>query len=110
VWDYCSASASHLFGDSTGDAIADRIREALEESPQGLSKYQIRRLFHGHVSCDRIDAALEQLTMLEAANCHSEPTRGRSATLWSANAEQEPDEHQGFLNDLEEFVAKGGGL
>ena len=62
------------------------------------------------VSCDRIDAALEQLTMLEAANCHSEPTRGRSASLWSANAVREPDEHQGFLNDLEEFVAKGGGL
>jgi hypothetical protein len=34
VWDYCSASASHLFGESTGDAIADRIREALEESPR----------------------------------------------------------------------------
>ena len=56
VWDYCSASASHLFGDSTGDAIADRILEALVESPQGISKQQIRRLFHGHVSCDRIDA------------------------------------------------------
>jgi hypothetical protein len=110
VWDYCSTSAIHLFGDSTGDAIADRILEALVASPHGLSKHQIRRLFHGHVSCDRIDAALEQLTMLEAANCHSEPTRGRSASLWSANAVREPDEHQGFLNDLEEFVAKGGGL
>jgi hypothetical protein len=31
VWDYCSASASLLFGDSTGDPIADRIREALED-------------------------------------------------------------------------------
>jgi hypothetical protein len=37
-----------------------------------------------------------------------EPTRGRSSTLWSANAEQEPDEHQGFLADLEEFVAREG--
>jgi hypothetical protein len=33
VWDYCSTSASHLFGDSTGDAIADRILVALVESP-----------------------------------------------------------------------------
>ena len=29
--------------------------------------HQIRRLFHGHVSCDRIDAALEQLMLIDAA-------------------------------------------
>jgi hypothetical protein len=110
VWDYCSTSAIHLFGDSTGDAIADRILEALVESPKGLSKHQIRRLFHGHVSCDRIDAALEQLMQIDAASCRTEPTRGRSSTLWSANAEQEPTEHEGFLAVLQELVAKEGGL
>jgi hypothetical protein len=73
VWDYCSASGSLLFGDSTGDAIADRIRGALEESPAGLSKHQIRRLFHGHVNCDRINAALEQLMMIETASEHRRP-------------------------------------
>jgi hypothetical protein len=110
VWDYCSASASHLFGDSTGDAIADRIREALEESPQGLSKYQIRRLFHGHVSCDRIDAALEQLMLIDAAGCHSEPTRGRSSTLWSATAQQQTEENEISEADLDEFSAEEGGF
>jgi hypothetical protein len=108
VWDYCSASASHLFGDSTGDAIADRIREALEESPQGLSKYQIRRLFHGHVSCDRIDAALEQLMLIDAAGYHSEPTRGRSSTLWSATAQQQAEENGISEGDLDEFAAEEG--
>jgi hypothetical protein len=38
VWDYCSASASLLFGNSTGDSIADRISDALEASTDGLSK------------------------------------------------------------------------
>ena len=76
VWDYCSASASFLFGTSTGVPIADRIREALDSSPNGLSKNQISRLFHGHVNTDRIDAALEQLLALDAVNCHSEPTAG----------------------------------
>jgi hypothetical protein len=47
VWDYCYSSASLLFGTSTGDSIADRIREAIHASNDGLSKYQIRRLFHG---------------------------------------------------------------
>jgi hypothetical protein len=106
VWDYCSASASHLFGDSTGDAIADRIRDALEESPQGLSKHQIRRLFHGHVNCDRIDAALEQLIAIDAASCHSALTGGRPSTLWSANAGQEQEENEASEADADELVTE----
>jgi hypothetical protein len=106
VWDYCSASASLLFGDSTGDAIADRIRDALEESPEGLSKHQIRRLFHGHVNCDRIDAALEQLMAIDAASCHSALTRGRPSTLWSANTGQEQEENQASEADADELVTE----
>ena len=108
VWDYCSASASLLFGDSTGDPIADRIREALEESPQGLSKNQIRRLFHGHIHCDRIDAALEQLVLLDAASCHSEPTAGRPYTLWSATVEEQ-EENEALEAGLDELVAEEEG-
>jgi hypothetical protein len=94
VWDYCATSASLLFGDSTGDPIADRIREALEGAPDGLSKSQIRRLFQGHVSTDRIDAALEQLIALDAADCHSQVTGGRPATRWSALAEQHQENEE----------------
>ena len=77
VWDYCYASASLLFGMSTGDPIADRIREAVKASHAGLSKHQIRRLFHGHVEGDRIDAALEKLVALGALSAQSESTGGR---------------------------------
>jgi hypothetical protein len=97
VWDYCSASASHLFGNSTGDPIADRIREALAQSPEGLSKNQIRNLFHGHVNSDRIDAALQQLIMINAASCHRALTGGRPSTLWSATAEPEHE-----VNEVQE--------
>jgi hypothetical protein len=109
VWDYCSASAALLFGDSTGDPIADRIREALEESPEGLSKNQIRRLFHGHVSCHRIDTALQQLVLLDAASCHSEPTAGRPSTLWSATVEEEQEENEALEAGLDELVAEEEG-
>jgi hypothetical protein len=110
VWDYCSASASDLFGDSTGDVIADRILESLAGSPEGLSKDQIRRLFHGHISCDRIDAALEQLMGLGAASHRNEPTRGRSSTLWSATAQQQPKESEISQAGLNELPAEEGGL
>jgi hypothetical protein len=99
VWDYCSASASLLFGDSTGDPIADRIRDALEESCEGLSKDQIRRLFHGHVRSERIDAALQQLVLLDAIGCRGEPTAGRPSTLWSATAQEEHDENESWELD-----------
>jgi hypothetical protein len=107
VWDYCSASASHLFGDSTGDPIADRIREALEQSPDGLSKNQIRGLFHGHVTCDRIDAALEQLFAINAAGCRSESTGGRPSTLWSATAGPDQEENEA-VEELEALLADSG--
>jgi hypothetical protein len=106
VWDYCSASASHLFGDSTGDPIADRIREALEQSPEGLSKHQIIRLFHGHVHGDRIDAALQQLMTINAATCHSKLTGGRPSTRWSTTAEQEEEENEASDADTDELVTE----
>jgi hypothetical protein len=94
VWDYCYTSAALLFGMSTGDLIADRIREALQASHDGLSKYQIRRLFHGHVEGSRIDAALETLAALGALAAHSEPTGGRPSTLWSAIQEDQHEQHE----------------
>ena len=94
VWDYCYSSAALLFGVSTGNPIADRIREAIQASNDGLSKYQIRRLFHGHVEGSRIDAALEQLVALGALYAQSEATGGRPSTLWSAIEENEPEENE----------------
>ncbi len=91
VWDYCYASASLLFGRSTGDPIADRIREAIDASGGALSKSQIVRLFHGHMETGRIDAALETLVALGALDMLNEPTGGRPSTRWAAIP---PDQHQ----------------
>jgi hypothetical protein len=84
IWQYCSTSAGVLFSTSTGDATADRIRDALGASPDGLSREQIRNLFHGHVTSDRIDAALEELASLGTITSRTLPGRGRPVTLWSA--------------------------
>ena len=91
VWDYCSASASLLFGTSTGDHTTDRILEAINASTEGfLSRKQIGALFHGRLSSSRIEAALEQLISLGAIyQQSSQPTGGRPSTLWSAIPESE---------------------
>jgi hypothetical protein len=48
--------------------------------------------------------------LIGAASCHSEPTRGRSSTLWSATAQQQMEENEISEADLEEFAAKEGGF
>ena len=68
VWDYCSASARLLFDTAPIDPTAQRISQALDVTPEGLTRVQIRALFHRHVSKERIDLALEQLLTLGLIN------------------------------------------
>ena len=90
VWHYCSASAALLFGTATGDHTADRIKEALDAAPNGLSRIQISALFHGHLSSERVEAALQQLMSMGAVTQQTLPSRGgRRATLWTATQDGE---------------------
>ncbi len=85
LWDYCSESAASLFGACVGDSVADRILEALQAAENGLTRKQIRDLFHGNISSSSIDQALEKLSSLGAATCRfTGAGRGRPAALWSA--------------------------
>jgi hypothetical protein len=85
VWDFCSYSAASLFGACVGDSVADRILEALQAAENGLTRTQIRDLFHGNISSSSIDQALEKLRSLEAATSRSTgASGGRRATLWAA--------------------------
>jgi hypothetical protein len=90
VWDYCSASAALIFHASTVDAVLDRIHRALDATPEGLTRKEIRALFHGHISSERIDAALEQLTSQGLATNRSTAGRGRPTTRWSGTEDSEP--------------------
>jgi hypothetical protein len=92
VWDYCSASAALIFHASTGDAVLDRIRRALDEAPEGLTRKEIRDLFHGHVSSERIDMALQELTAQGLATNQTTSGRGRPATRWSGMEDSVPAE------------------
>ena len=83
VWDYCSGSARLLFDTAPIDPTARRISQALDVTPEGLSRVQIRALFNRHVSKDRIDLALGQLHTLGLINRETTASRGRSATLWA---------------------------
>jgi len=53
VWDYCEASVLYLFGDRTGDPVADRIIDELRRVPDGLSDDEVGKLFGYHRTSEK---------------------------------------------------------
>lgn len=83
VWEYCEASARHIFGDATGDRVADQIIRALRSVGE-LSRTDINNLLGRNTPAARIEAALRTL---ESAHMASSETRkqedgGRPVEVW----------------------------
>jgi len=81
VWDYCTASTYHIFGDAVGDPIADRLLRLIKSRPQtdtdlyeSLGKHEGDR--------NRKGQALDLLQRLDRIHRASIPTAGRSITEW----------------------------
>jgi hypothetical protein len=83
LWDYCAASARHIFGDALGDPAADRVLVTLRSSGP-LDRTQLNELFGRHLSGTRLDRALEVLLRAGKARTWTEATGGRPRTLWAA--------------------------
>jgi Protein of unknown function (DUF3987) len=86
VWNYCEASAAHIFGATLGDEVADTILRALKNAGRnGISRATIRDLFGGHKSKERTDAALALLAEKGRARVEIQGgTRGRPLEMWFA--------------------------
>jgi hypothetical protein len=104
LWDYCSYSAGSLFGSCVADSVADRILEALQAADNGLTRKQIRDLFHGHLGSGSIDQALEKLRSLGVATFRYVPGRGPFTTLWSATEYEDPEPAEEETAGPEEFL------
>jgi hypothetical protein len=82
VWDYAESSARYIFGNATGDAVADGIEEMLSGTPEGMTRAQIRDAFGRNKSSERIGRALELLVEHGRAFKDIESTGGRPAERW----------------------------
>ena len=82
VWEYCEASARHIFGDSTGDPVADRILQSLKLG--SLTRTEISYLFQKNVKAARISQALDLLSRSGLARSHMQPTDARPVEVWEA--------------------------
>lgn len=77
VWKYCSESARYIFGDVTGDKTADRILQAAESFPSGISRTEISGLFAGHRPAAELDNAIDLLVKTGKARIEKTATGGR---------------------------------
>jgi hypothetical protein len=82
VWAYCEESATHIFGDSLGDPVADEILLALRRSGS-MTRTDIHHLFGRHRSADQIGIALTLLLKTGRAKFETRQTGGRPVETWS---------------------------
>jgi hypothetical protein len=84
LWDYAEDSARYIFGDATGDPVADRIYDAFKAAPEGMTRTRISSLFGRHKDAAEIDRALATLLTSGRARKETEVTGGRFAERWFA--------------------------
>lgn len=104
-WRYCEDSARFIFGDSTGDKVADAVLEALREVGEvGLSKTDISNLFARNVNAARLNNALASLASSGRARVTLEHgDSGRPAQRWQVVLNPLMDGHEG--NEINEIIS-----
>jgi len=86
IWEYSMDSARYIFGDATGDVVADRILNSLRANAAGQSRTQISNLFARNIPIARIDAALTSLKRAGKAKSQlkESQSQGRPSEIWHA--------------------------
>jgi len=97
VWEHSARSIAHIFGDSQGDPVADRIMEGLEEvADGGLTRTQLSALFSRHVSAMRMDITLKTLEEKGFIRFEKVETGGGPATVYFAKRAKRAKEVPGL--------------
>jgi hypothetical protein len=84
LWDYCERSVWYIFGESTGNRLADEILRYLRRSPDGVTRNELRDFYGGHKTSDAIGQALAVLLQAGLARWEKSKTGGRPVETWFA--------------------------
>jgi hypothetical protein len=88
-WEYCERSAVWIFGQKTGNKMADKIYWALQRAPKGMTRTEINAdVFNKHASKNSLDMAFTTLLNAKLARFISEPGGDRPAERWFAHSSQ----------------------
>ncbi len=84
LWMYCEQSARYIFGNSLGDPIADSIKQALDETQEGITRTEISsNILKRNVPANKIEDALNKLFVSGCAYKKTDATeKGRPSERW----------------------------
>lgn len=83
LWDYAEASARYVFGEATGDPVADQILDAVRDAgDEGMTRTEISNLFGRHKNAGHINRALSLLLAARRVRRESEDTGGGPSERW----------------------------
>jgi hypothetical protein len=102
LWNYCEESCRYIFGDTLGNPIADRIRQALRGSPNGLNRSEISHLLGNNVAANTIENALRVLVEHRIGACEVLDTGGRPQERWYAVTKKTKETKKGQPNGVAE--------
>lgn len=91
LWRYSEQSARAIFGDAIGDSVGDEILRVLRDSPEGMTRDELRNHFDRHLPAARMTQALGALAEHRLAHGQKERAeggRGRPAERWFATPAQ----------------------
>ena len=83
LWQYAEDSVQYIFGNGTGDPVADKILKALRQRGP-LSDSDISALFQNNVNKDDLECAKTMLSERGLIRVETQKTNGRSRTVWTA--------------------------
>lgn len=86
VWDYAESSVTSIFGDLTGDTVADRILALLQTDPR-MSRTDITDALGRNIPSARIGVALDTLHNAGRLQAWKERGKGRPTTVYELVAD-----------------------
>lgn len=107
LWEYCERSVEYIFGDASGNPLADNIYQHLLNNRQGLTRNQISDYLGRHKTSQEISQALLTLEITDKAKRTTESTSGRSAEIWTASPgeKSEVSEKRSYLEKLNSHIS-----
>jgi hypothetical protein len=84
LWEYADESVRCLFGEATGDPLADEILALLRNATKGITRSEVREMAGKNLAADRLARALGVLVSAGLARSETRETGGRPAELWFA--------------------------
>jgi hypothetical protein len=84
VWERAEASVRYLFGDATGDAVADALLAAMQVRPEGATRTDLHHALGRNRQAAEIDRGLMALVRAGKAGSREEKEGRHVTEIWAA--------------------------